>query len=122
MYLRKGAMEIVKHEHRIKKANSPHCAVYEYPTSNPKIDIATATISGREPIIGVAENIVCTELVHVTKGCGSITIDGREYLIYTGDSILIEPGEKFVWSGDLELVIVCTPRWNSDQHVIHNEI
>lgn len=112
-------MEIVRNEHRIKKANSSVCSVYEYPTSNANIDIATATISGREPMNGVAENIICTELVLVTRGCGSVTIDGREYSIYSGDSIVIEPGEKFVWSGDLELVIVCSPRWSSDQHIIH---
>lgn len=112
-------MEIVRNENRIKKANSPVCSVHEYPTSNPNIDIATAIISGREPIDGVAENIVCVELVLVTRGCGTITIDGREFQIYSGDSIVIEPGEKFVWFGDLELVIVCSPRWSVEQHIIH---
>jgi mannose-6-phosphate isomerase-like protein (cupin superfamily) len=112
-------MEIVRNEQRNKKANSSVCSVYEYPSLNPRIDIATATISGREPLSGVAENIICTELVLITKGCGSITVDGRKYSIYSGDSVVIEPGEKFVWSGDLELVIVCTPRWSVEQHVIH---
>lgn len=114
-------MEVARLSGSRVKSNSPNCSVREYQTENPDIDIATAVIGGREPSQGVAENTVSTELARVLQGGGSITVDGKRTHIGPGDVVIIEPGEKFFWDGEMKIEIVCTPRWSVDQHIIHKD-
>ena len=114
-------MEIVRGTHIQTKMNGASCSVDEYLTENVKIDFAIAHIRGREPEVGEAENLESIELVYVIEGEGSVTIDDRVTHIRRGDVIIISPGERFVWNGNLKLAIICTPRWSVDKHVIHNE-
>jgi hypothetical protein len=33
-----------------------------------------------------------------------------------GDLVLIEPGEKYFWEGNMDLFIPCSPAWYPEQH------
>ena len=111
-------MKIVKREEAERFENSEQCKVLEYGFNDKDIDISTATISGRYPSEGFCVNEAVKEMVYCLKGEGVIFFEGRELEFKAGDSILIDPGEKYYWSGNFELVMCCTPAWSKGQHHI----
>lgn len=96
--------------------NNRNCTVTEYPFGDPDVDIALATINGRDPEMGHVVNTECKEIGCVIKGTGSITIEGQEYPLETGDAVLILPGERFSWDGHLTLSLSCSPAWTPEQY------
>lgn len=109
-------MEIFNQNKTKKVQNSKNCLVYEYPLQDKSINGVFVELRGREPDEGCVVNSVCKELAYVIKGSGIIMIDNKEVELKTGDLILIEPGEKFFWNGDMDLFISCTPAWYADQY------
>jgi mannose-6-phosphate isomerase-like protein (cupin superfamily) len=65
-----------------------------------------------------AVNSICKEIVYIHQGEGKIVVDGNEHSICEGDCILISPGEKFYWEGNLTLFISCRPAFTVAQHQI----
>jgi len=108
----------------ITKANTTHiqnakgCEVFEYPFDDKDINGSIIAISGRYPEAGYALNKVCKELVYIIRGSGVLGVaDGTQTEFQDGDSLLIEPNEKFFWQGDFESYMVCTPAFSPEQHI-----
>jgi len=108
---------LVKKSERKKHMNSPKCTAYEYPFPDKDINIAFIEIKGRYPEKGRVTNKVCKELVFVVKGIGKIEIDGKELSISEGDSILIQPNQKYFFDGKLDIFAACHPTWYPEQHI-----
>lgn len=107
---------IIKKENRIRNENSPECIAYQYEHKDEDINIALIEISGRYPDKGRVINEICKEVALVVNGNGKVEIDGEEFPIKEGDSILIQPNQKFFWEGKMKLVMVCHPAFYPEQH------
>lgn len=109
-------MKIIhKNQTKIIK-NSNECTAIEYPLGDKDINGAIIEIKGRYPAKGRTVNLKCKEISYVIKGSGKVGIEGKETEISEGGLILIEPGEKFFWEGDLTMFMPCTPAWYPEQH------
>ena len=111
-------MKLVKKEKSIERKNSEICVVSEYHTDHQHLDFAIVNISGKYPESGFAMNLISSEVIYVQNGKGAVTVNGSIYHVNSGDVILIEPNEQFVWEGNLQLHIVCHPAFNPEQHVV----
>jgi len=60
-------------------------------------------------------NRICKELIFVIEGIGKIFIEREEILLKAGDTILIEPNERYYWEGSFKLLPACTPAWYIEQ-------
>lgn len=98
--------------------NSNACVVTEYQLGEDMLDFAIAHVTGRYPDKGHALNTSCKEMAYVHVGNGKICVDGNNFLIQSGDLVLIDPGETFYWEGTLTLFITCRPAWSKEQHQI----
>lgn len=105
----------------IEHKNSKHCVVSEFPMADHDINFAIVNLSARYPDVGLAKNTICKELVYVEEGSGKIVVEGVEYPLEKGDTILIQNNEKYYWEGDLKLHISCTPAFMPEQHVYLDE-
>jgi mannose-6-phosphate isomerase-like protein (cupin superfamily) len=96
--------------------NSTYCIAYEYPLGDTDINGAVIELRGRYPEKGRTVNEICKEIAYVVKGKGKVTIDDVVSEISEGSVVLIHPGEKFFWEGDLVMFMPCTPAWYPQQH------
>lgn len=97
---------------------SESCAVFEYLFDDKDINGSVIAISGRYPETGYALNKVCKELVYIVRGSGVLGLaDGSQADFTEGDSLLINPNEKFYWEGDFESFMVCSPAFDPEQHI-----
>jgi mannose-6-phosphate isomerase-like protein (cupin superfamily) len=63
-----------------------------------------------------------TKLVFIEYGEGTITINNDSpRAIDAGDTFFIEPGEEYIWKGNMRLIIVYIPHWSAEQHIIHKD-
>jgi len=108
---------IIKKSERKKYENSPTCIAYEYEIKDKDINIALIEINGRYPESGKVINKICKEIAIVIKGDGKVGIDDKEFSISEGDSIFIQPNQKFFWEGNLILAMSCHPAFYPEQHV-----
>jgi mannose-6-phosphate isomerase-like protein (cupin superfamily) len=92
--------------------------ITEYPLEDQMINVAIAKVTGRYPATGNALNQKCKEVAYVHEGSGKIVVNDKEHFLKTGDLVLIEPGEKFHWEGNMRIFISCTPAWTKDQNVM----
>lgn len=111
-------MEIITKKQRKKFKNSDSCIVFEYPIADNNINGTIIELSGRYPDKGWAVNEICKEMGYIISGSGKIIIGGDEYLLEEGDLVLINPGEKFYWQGNMEIFMPCVPAWTPQQHKI----
>ena len=109
-------MKIVRQNQARKHKNSPACLAIEYPLGDKDLNGAIIKLNGRYPDRGRVVNLKCKELAYIIKGSGKIVVEKKEEKISTGDLILIEPGEKYFWEGELEMFVHCTPAWYPEQH------
>ncbi|MDX1902349.1 MAG: AraC family ligand binding domain-containing protein [Gammaproteobacteria bacterium] len=107
----------LKHQ-GIERKNSEACIATEHHLNDKMIDFAIVKISGRYPSAQRAMNQLCKEIVYVSEGNGKVVVEGKEYLIHSGDVVLIEPGEKYYWEGDMNLFASCAPAWTKEQHLL----
>jgi mannose-6-phosphate isomerase-like protein (cupin superfamily) len=110
------AMEIIRKEQTKTFQNGKSCVVLEYPSADKDLNGAMIEIDGRYPDIGRSVNEKCKEMAYVIAGFGKIVIEDEEILLGEGDLVLIEPGEKFYWDGNLSLFVPCTPAWTPEQY------
>lgn len=109
-------MKIVYKNQTEKFENSETCTAIEYPMDDKDINGAVIEISGRYPKEGRTVNEVCKEMAFVIEGSGKVEVEGKEVNLNQGDLILIDPGEKFYWDGNMKLFMPCTPAWYPKQH------
>ena len=110
-------MQIIKNNNAIKSANSDKCKTIEYSFNDKDIDLGIATIAGRYPETGYCVNIISKELIYVLDGKGKIYFDNNYIEFEKGDSILINPSEKYYWDTEYcVLSMSCTPAWDEKQH------
>ena len=108
---------IIKKSERKKHFNSPKCIAYEYDHEDKDINIACIEINGRYPDKGRVTNKICKEIVFVVEGKGKIEIDDKKLLISEGDSVFIQPNQKYFFEGKLIITASCHPTWYPEQHV-----
>jgi mannose-6-phosphate isomerase-like protein (cupin superfamily) len=96
--------------------NSDFCTAIEYPLGDKDINGAVIRLKGRYPDKGRVVNLKCKELAYVIKGVGRVVVGGKEIKLKAGDLVLIEPGEKYFWQGNLVMFMPCTPAWYPKQH------
>jgi len=109
-------MKIVKKEDVKRHENSPLCVAFEYPLGDTDINGAVIEISGRYPDSGRVVNLECKEMAYIIKGSGKVVVEDKELTLKEGDLVLIEPGEKYFWEGNLTMFVPCTPAWFPEQH------
>lgn len=109
-------MKIIhKNQTKIFK-NSEACTAIEYSLGDKDINGAVIELNGRYPDKGRAVNLECKEMAYVIKGSGRLVVEGKETKFKEGDLVLINPGEKFFWEGNMEIFMPCTPAWYPQQH------
>ena len=113
-------MKIAHRNETIEHKNSDVCIVAEYPKWDKEMDFAIAHIHGRYPEKQRAVNVVCKEMVYIHEGQGSVEVNGEKHLLKSGDLVLIEAGEKFIWEGEMTLFISCRPAFHIEQHQLVN--
>ncbi|MFA5068196.1 MAG: cupin domain-containing protein [Candidatus Izemoplasmatales bacterium] len=109
-------MKIVKKDQRKEFKNSDCCLAYEYPMDDSDINGAAIKLSGRYPDKGWAVNEICKEMGYIISGSGKLVVEDKEYELTAGDLVLINPGEKFYWQGNMEIFMPCAPAWSPDQY------
>lgn len=108
-------MNIRRSNEAITHQNTSTCVAYEYATSIDAVNAAVIELSGRYPDEGWVMNTICTSLVHITQGRGSIEGEHGTTQLSTGDQVLIAPGEKYSFDGSMRLLYVATPAWTPEQ-------
>ena len=98
-----------------KKSNDA-CVITEYALGDEMINVAIARVTGRYPTTGNALNQISKEVAYIHEGSGKVVINNQQYHLKAGDTVLIEPGEKFHWEGNMTIFISCTPAWTKDQN------
>jgi len=109
-------MKIVKKGQAKEYKNSRVCTAVEYPFQDKDINGAVIKLNGRYPDRGRVVNLKCKELAYVIRGSGKVVVNGADVILSEGDLILIEPGEKYYWEGNLEMFVPCVPAWYPEQH------
>jgi len=111
-------MQISYKDQAIHRKNSEVCIVTENSITDETIDFVEVNISGRYPDTKYAINQKCKEIVFINEGAGKVVVKDQTHSLNKGDVILIEPGEKFYWEGNMKLCISCTPAWTKEQHLL----
>ena len=107
----------VIHKNQTKKfKNSDVCTAIEYPLEDKDINGAIIELRGRYPEKGRVTNLKCKELAYIINGSGRIVVEDKEVELNEGDLILIEPGERYFWEGNLVMFMSCVPAWYPEQH------
>jgi len=109
-------MKIVKKDQRKEFKNGDYCIAFEYPMEDKNINGAVIKLSGRYPDKGWAVNEICKEMGYIISGSGKLVVEDKEYELTAGDLVLINPGEKFYWQGDMEIFMPCAPAWSPNQY------
>jgi len=109
-------MKVVHKNQTNEFKNSETCTAIEYPLNDKDINGAVVKLNGRYPSQGRVVNEKCKELGYVISGAGKIIIEDEEIILSEGDLVLIEPGEKYYWEGNMTMFMPCTPAWYAEQH------
>lgn len=109
-------MKIVHKNQTNEFKNSDACIATEYALMDQDINVAYVEIKGRYPDKGRVTNEVCKEMAYITEGKGRIVVEDEEIELNAQDLILLEPGERYYWEGNLKMVVPCTPAWYPEQH------
>jgi len=94
------------------------CTAIEYPNHDKEIWGAVIKINGRYPEKGRTVNEKCKELVFFLEGKGKLVVEDKTYKVQKGDQVVIDPGERFYWEGNLTMFMPCAPAWYPNQHKI----
>lgn len=110
-------MKVIKYKSALKGKNSDKCKTLEYSFMDRDIDLGIATISGRYPDEGYSVNLISKELIYVIEGSGTLNFENEKIEFSEGDSILIEPNEKYYYNTEYcKISMCCTPAWSKEQH------
>lgn len=109
-------MKVCHHNQTRFIENGEHCQVTEHQHHDARINFSVIEINGRYPQSDRVTNLGCQELAYILEGNGTIIINGETVTLNTGDSILIDAGEKYYWQGHMKMAVSCTPAWTPEQH------
>jgi len=110
-------MQVIKYNRALKGKNSEKCKTLEYSFIDKDIDLGIATIHGRYPDKGYGVNLISKELIYVIEGSGTLNFENEKIKFSEGDSILIEPNEKYYYDTEYcKISMSCTPAWSMEQH------
>ncbi len=110
-------MKVIKYNDALKGKNSGKCKTLEYSFMDKDIDLGIAIISGRYPDEGYGINLISKELIYVIEGSGTLNFENEKIKFSEGDSILIEPNEKYYYDTEYcKISMSCTPAWSIEQH------
>lgn len=109
-------MKVVYKKQSKEFKNSKVCTAIEYPLGDKDINGAVIELKGRYPDKGRVVNLKCKELAYVMQGAGKVVVEGKGVKLKKGDMVLIEPGERYFWEGNLVMFVPCTPAWYPKQH------
>ena len=110
-------MKVIKYNDALKGKNSGKCKTLEYSFMDKDIDLGIAIISGRYPDEGYGINLISKELIYVIEGSGTLNFENEKIKFSEGDSILIEPNEKYYYDTEYcKISMSCTPAWQMEQH------
>ena len=61
----------------------------------------------------------CTFVYYIIDGSGTWIIDEEEFPVESGDVVVVTPGKKFYYKGNLKQICITTPAWEAEgeQHV-----
>jgi len=107
----------VTHKNQTKEhKNSDVCVAIEYPMGDKDINGAVVKLNGRYPDKGRVMNLKCKEMAYIIKGSGRVVVEGKETRLQGEDLVLIEPGERYFWDGNMTMFVPCVPAWYPEQH------
>lgn len=109
-------MKVVHKNQTREFKNGDVCIATEYPLGDKDINGAVVTLRGRYPDTGRVVNEKCKELAYIVRGSGKLVVEGQEVELQEGDLVLIEPGERYYWDGQMMMFVPCTPAWYPEQH------
>ncbi|MFB6076400.1 MAG: cupin domain-containing protein [Candidatus Aenigmatarchaeota archaeon] len=109
-------MKIARKEDSNRLENSEDCIAIEYPLGDEDINGSIIELEGRYPEEGRTVNEECKEMAFVMEGSGKLEVEGKSVDLKKGDLVLIEPGERFFWKGNMRMFMPCTPAWYPEQH------
>ncbi|MBS3052722.1 MAG: AraC family ligand binding domain-containing protein [Candidatus Aenigmarchaeota archaeon] len=113
--------EIIKLKETNKVANSEKCVAYEYLFGSGKTSLALIEMKNRYPDRGFAINKVFEEIIFVLNGKGRITIDGKSYDLTKNDAVMLKPGKKYYYEGDIKVLTFTSPAFKVENHEVLNE-
>lgn len=61
----------------------------------------------------------CLFVYYILNGQGYFEIEDVRENCNTGDLVVIPAGKKFTYKGKLRMLLMNTPKWSSNQEVIH---
>ena len=96
--------------------NSDVCTATEYPLADKDINGAVIVLNGRYPDEGYVVNEICKEIAYVVEGSGRLVMPDKEETLQAGDLVLLLPGERYCFSGEMKLFTACQPAWHPEQH------
>jgi mannose-6-phosphate isomerase-like protein (cupin superfamily) len=111
-----STMKLVRRDQARTFKNSRSCTAIEYPIDDKDINGAVIKLNGRYPDKGYVVNTVCKEMVYILKGTGQLSTPNENQSLQEGDMVLIAPGERYYFEGDLEMFMPCSPAWYPEQH------
>lgn len=101
--------------------NSETCRGVAFTTDAP-LDLAEITIAGRYPEAGWAKNRESHEMVQVLRGAGQLVLrSGETTELTAGDVVHVPPETWFSWSGDMTILMACSPAFNVEQYEIEEQ-
>lgn len=103
-----------KHQTETHK-NNDACSATIYPIANAALDFAIVNINGRFQAMNRVTNTICQEIVYIQRGNGKVVINHETHELHAGDVVLIEPGDKYYWEGNMEVFACCTPPFTVQQ-------
>jgi mannose-6-phosphate isomerase-like protein (cupin superfamily) len=99
--------------------NSSTCRGVGFAERGAPLDLAHISIRGRYPENGWAMNDIIHEMGWIASGRGSLMIKGGDAQpLQKGDVVLIKPKESFAWEGEMDIIIACSPPFDSQQYNI----
>lgn len=111
-------MKLSKNHESIERKNSAMFTAIEHTIQDEAINSVIVKLSGRYPEKQRAVNQQCKEIIYVQDGEGKLILEDQVYELNAGDMVLIEPGEKYYWQGNMRLFVACSPAWTKEQHQI----
>lgn len=63
----------------------------------------------------------CEFSYYVIEGNGYFMLDGEKRDVNRGDLVLVSPGTKYSFGGNLRMLLINTPRWNEEQEEVFHE-
>ena len=102
--------------------NSETCEGKAFAVPGASVDLSVIEINGRYPENGWAWNREVHEMVYVKRGRGNLAVKNGEITnLNEGDVVSVTPGQKFAWSGDMTLIMACSPPFGSSQYNLEEE-